>query len=232
MQRFVAGQAAMFSAISHDLRTPLTRMRLRGEFIGDPDQQARLFRDVEEMQTMLAAVRMFLRDNAADEETTRLDLAELLRTIADDYADIGCEVVYSGPLHVEFPGRPVGPRRAFGNLVDNAVKYGVRASIALVWGRNEVTVTIADQGPGIPAEALDGVFAPFQRLGPSRNRHTGGMGLGLTSARAGFRAHGGDVTLANANGGGLLATVMLAVPAGAGVAGEERSAGAVTSWVG
>jgi signal transduction histidine kinase len=212
VQRLVAGQAAMFAAISHDLRTPLTRMRLRGEFIEDRDQQARLFRDIDEVQGMVAAVLTFLRDNAADERTTSLDLAELLRSIADDYADIGSDVAYTGPLHAAFPGRPIGLRRAFGNLVDNAVKYGVRPEMELRCGASDVRVTIADHGPGIPTDSLETVFAPFQRLEPSRNRNTGGMGLGLTAARAVFRAHGGDVTLSIAQGGGLLATVVLPLP--------------------
>jgi len=209
IQSFVAGQAAMFAAISHDLRTPLTRMRLRGEFIDDREQQARLFRDVDEMQTMVSAVLIFLRDNAAAEPTTSLDLTELLRSIADDYADLGGEVSYAGPAHVAFPGRPIGLRRAFGNLVDNAVKYGSRATISLRCLDASVAVTVADDGPGIPDEALETVFAPFRRLEPSRNRNTGGMGLGLGSARACFRAHGGDVTLANSGDGGLEATVVL-----------------------
>jgi signal transduction histidine kinase len=212
VQRLVAGQAAMFAAISHDLRTPLTRMRLRGEFIEDRDQQARLFRDIDEVQGMVAAVLTFLRDNAADERTTSLDLAELLRSIADDYADIGSDMAYTGPLHAAFPGRPIGLRRAFGNLVDNAVKYGVRPEMELRCGASDVRVTIADHGPGIPTDSLETVFAPFQRLEPSRNRNTGGMGLGLTAARAVFRAHGGDVTLSIAQGGGLVATVVLPLP--------------------
>jgi signal transduction histidine kinase len=216
VQRLVAGQAAMFAAISHDLRTPLTRMRLRGEFIEDRDQQARLFRDIDEVQGMVAAVLTFLRDNAADERTTSLDLAELLRSVTDDYADIGSDVAYTGPLHAAFPGRPIGLRRAFANLVDNAVKYGVRPEIELRCGVSDVRITIADHGPGIPADSLETVFAPFQRLEPSRNRNTGGMGLGLTSARAVFRAHGGDVTLSAAKAGGLLATVVLPLPTPAG----------------
>ena len=101
----------------------------------------------------------------------RLDLVELLRSIADDYADIGTEVTYSGPQHLAFPGRPIGLRRAFGNLVDNAVKYGVRPSIDLQRRSNDVKVTITDRGPGIPDGALHDVFTPFQRLEPSRNRH-------------------------------------------------------------
>jgi len=209
IQRLVAGQAAMFAAISHDLRTPLTRLRLRGEFIEDTEQQTRLFRDVDEMEAMVAAVLTFLRDNASGEETTYLDLAELLRSIVDDYADLGTDVAYTGPLHLGFPGRPIGLRRAFGNLVDNAVKYGVQPAINLQLRPDAVIVTITDRGPGIPLASLAAVFMPFRRLEPSRNRNTGGMGLGLTSARAGFRAHGGDVTLSHVVGCGLRATVVL-----------------------
>lgn len=209
IQRFVQGQAAMFAAISHDLRTPLTRMRLRGEFIEDRAQQERLFRDVDEMQAMVDAALAFLRDSAAKEATTSLDLPELLRTIADDHADGGTEVAFAGPDHLAFPGRPAGLKRAFANLVDNAVKYGVRPAISLRVEPGEVVVTVSDEGPGIPDHALEDVFTPFQRVDPSRNRHTGGMGLGLTAARAGLRAHGGDVVLSNRPGGGLAATVTL-----------------------
>ncbi len=209
IKRLMSGQAAMFAAVSHDLRTPLTRMRLRGEFIEDPAQQAKLFHDIDEMHAMVNGVLTFLRDNAADEATTNLDLAELLRSIADDHADLGHLVAYSGPVHLGFPGRPIGLRRAFGNLVDNAVKYGTQARIALDQNGGRVTVMITDRGPGIPAAELEAVFLPFQRLEASRNRDTGGMGLGLTSARAGFRAHGGDVVLSNAVEGGLQATIVL-----------------------
>ena len=209
IQRFVQGQAAMFAAISHDLRTPLTRMRLRGEFIEDRIQQERLFRDVDEMQAMVDAALAFLRDSSAKEATTSLDLPELLRTIADDHADGGTEVAFTGPDHLAFPGRPAGLRRAFANLVDNAVKYGVRPAISLRIEPGEIVVTVSDDGPGIPDHALQAVFMPFQRVDPSRNRHTGGMGLGLTAARAGLRAHGGDVVLSNRPGGGLAATVTL-----------------------
>jgi signal transduction histidine kinase len=209
IQRSMSGQAAVFSAISHDLRSPLTRMRLRGEFIQDPRQQERLFRDIDEMQAMVGSALAFLRDNAAEEETTSLNLPELLRTIADDFADLGTDVAYDGPDQLAFPGRPVGLRRAFGNLVDNAARYGTNPAITLRTEAGEVVITISDDGPGIPEDALEEVFAPFQRLDPSRNRQTGGIGLGLTAARAAFRAHGGDVTLTNKAGGGLQAIIRL-----------------------
>ena len=209
IQQFVAGQAAVFAAISHDLRTPLTRMRLRGEFIEDRQQQAKMFKDVDEMQAMVDAALTFLRDNAAEETTTPLDLAALLRTVVDDHADMGAEVSYSGPDRLPYAGRPAGLRRAFGNLVDNAVKYGRKPAIALRSSADGVTVMVSDKGPGIPPAALEDVFMPFQRVDTSRNRHTGGMGLGLTAARAGFRAHGGDVVLSNRQEGGLLATITL-----------------------
>jgi signal transduction histidine kinase len=124
IQRFVDDRTAMLAAISHDLRTPLTRMRLRGEFVEDEEQRMRLFRDVDEMQTMVDSALAFFRDDFQGEETTTFDFPELLRTIAEDYADQGCEIAYIGTDHVAFRGRPLALKRAFANLVDNAVKYG------------------------------------------------------------------------------------------------------------
>ena len=209
ISRLLSGQISMFAAISHDLRTPLTRMRLRGEFIRDPQQQARLFRDVDEMQHMVDAALAYLRDNAADEGSTNLDLVELLLTIADDHADTGTGIRYEGPDHMAFKGRPNALRRAFGNLVDNACKYGLNPRIEVLEGDCVVRIHVCDDGPGMPVNALEDVFTPFYRIDASRNRNTGGMGLGLGTARAAFRAHGGDVTLANRAGGGLTATVRL-----------------------
>ena len=209
IQRAVAGQAAVFAAISHDIRAPLTRIRLRGEFIQDPQQQVRLFRDVDEMQTMVAAALAFLRDNATGEETTSLDLPELLRTIVDDFSDLGTEVAYAGPDRLAFPGRPVGLKRAFGNLVDNATRYGGKPAIAMWVAAGSIVVDVTDDGEGIPEAMLAKVFTPFQRAQSSRDSNITGMGLGLTAARSAFRAHGGDVVLLNRAEGGLLARVTL-----------------------
>jgi signal transduction histidine kinase len=209
IQKFVAYRTMMLAAISHDLRTPLTRVRLRGELIDDEIQQARLFRDVDEMQTMVDGALAFFRGDANQEATTTFDLAGVLQTIANDYADQGIEIGYVGPAHAVYCGRPFGLKRAFTNLIDNAVKYGTPPEVQLWCREKSVTVAVRDRGPGIPPQALARVFAPFFRLDRSRNRATGGVGLGLTAAQAIISGHGGDITLCNQPGGGLEALVTL-----------------------
>ena len=203
--RFVSDRTEMLAAISHDLRTPLTRMRLRGEFIEDEDQQRRLFQDVDEMQTMVDEALAFFRDNAAQEQSTNFDLAELLRTIIDDFADQGSEVGYDGPDHVVYFGRPFALKRAFTNLIDNALRYARQPAVELSQTPLEVVVSVKDAGQGIPPDQLNRVFAPFYRLEPSRNRSTGGYGLGLGAARTIIRGHGGELELRNRHDGGLVA---------------------------
>jgi signal transduction histidine kinase len=211
IQRFVDDRTAMLAAISHDLRTPLTRMRLRGEFVEDEEQRMRLFRDVDEMQTMVDSALAFFRDDFQGEETTTFDFPELLRTIAEDYADQGCEIAYIGTDHVAFRGRPLALKRAFANLVDNAVKYGRAPELELCCFEQRFVVMVRDSGPGIPPEAAEKVFSPFYRLERSRNRATGGVGLGLTSAQAVIRCHGGDISIRNRPTGGLEVEVALPV---------------------
>ena len=209
IQAFVSDRTAMLAAISHDLRTPLTKMRLRGEFIEDDEQRARLFRDVDEMQAMVGSALAFFRDDLQDEEVTAFDFPELLHTIADDYADQGHPVAYNGVDHLAFRGRPFALKRAFTNLVDNAVKYGRAPELELRCRGDAVFVVVRDSGPGIPATALEAVFEPFFRLERSRNRSTGGVGLGLTSARSVIQSHGGSITLYNRQSGGLELEVTL-----------------------
>jgi signal transduction histidine kinase len=209
LRKFVEDRTMMLAAMSHDLRTPLTKIRLRGEFIEDEDQRARLFRDVDDLQAMADSALSFFRDDYKDEEATVFDFAGLLRTIADDYGDQGMPVFYAGPDRFAFSGRPFSLRRACMNLVDNALKYGNRAELELNCSTQQITVKVRDQGHGIPHHALEQVFAPFFRLEQSRNRTTGGMGLGLTSARAVIRAYGGDIALCNRRGGGLEVSVTL-----------------------
>lgn len=207
--RFVEDRTAMLAAISHDLRTPLTRMRLRAELIDDPVQQRKLFRDVDEMQGMIDAALSFFRDDFAQEPATPFDLPELLKSIVDDYGDQGEAVDYEGPDHASHTGRPHALRRVFANLVDNAIKYGTPPSITLRMTAGEAEVTVRDRGQGIVEEKLEEVFQPFHRLESSRNRGTGGVGLGLTSARSIVRAHGGELTLRNHADSGLEALVVL-----------------------
>ncbi|OQR36623.1 two-component sensor histidine kinase [Pseudomonas sp. Bc-h] len=209
IQHFLNDRTQMLAAISHDLRAPLTRMRLRGEFIEDVEQQSKLFRDVDEMQSMVNSALDFFRDDARLEPATAFDLAELLLTVVDDYKDAGIEVAFVGASRFVYVGRPIGIKRALVNLIDNALKYGHDASLEFHANVHFVEIRVQDRGPGIAPELQDQVFAPFYRIEGSRNKHTGGVGLGLSAARATVLEHGGSLTLRNRPGGGLEVKVAL-----------------------
>lgn len=214
IRRFVADRTQMLAAIGHDLRTPITRLRLRAEFMDDDEQRRKMLSDLDEMEQMIAATLTFARDDAAAEPAAPLDLAALCRTVADEAADARPElaeaIAYDGPERLTVRARPVAMKRAVANLVANALAYGGAARIRL--SRDEaglVRMVVEDDGPGIPEGELEAVFVPFRRLEGSRNRETGGTGLGLTIARNILRAHGGDVVLRNRPEGGLEATASL-----------------------
>ncbi len=209
LQKFLASRITMLAAISHDLRSPLTRIRLRGEYIADEVQQARLFRDVDELQAMVDGALAFFRGDADEEPMTSFDLPGVLETIINDFADQGIQIAYAGPSHVVYRGRPFALKRAMTNLIENAVKYGTPPAIELACQDKTTTIIVRDRGPGIPSDALEHVFPPFYRLEASRNRSTGGVGLGLTAAQGIVRAHGGDIVLSNLPAGGLEALVTL-----------------------
>ncbi|MGY1920398.1 ATP-binding protein [Pseudomonas tolaasii] len=211
LQHFIQDRTQMLAAISHDLRAPLTRLRLRGEFIEDIDQQQRLFRDVDEMQAMINTALEFFRDDARLEQATQLDLAELLQTLIDDYRDQNIDISFRGPPRLVYCGRPLGLKRVITNLVENAIHYGTAPEIELLYIPGEVVIHVLDRGPGIPAEHREQVFLPFYRLEGSRNKSTGGVGLGLSTARAIVLEHGGTLTLAERQGGGLVAVIVLPV---------------------
>ncbi|MDY0832235.1 ATP-binding protein [Pseudomonas sp. SED1] len=211
LQHFIQDRTQMLAAISHDLRAPLTRLRLRGEFIEDADQQHRLFRDVDEMQAMINTALEFFRDDARLEQATQLDLAELLQTLIDDYRDQSIDITFNGPPRLVYFGRPLGLKRVMTNLMDNAIHYGLAPEIELQHSPGQVTVRVLDRGPGIPQEQHEQVFLPFFRLEGSRNKGTGGVGLGLSTARAIVLEHGGTLTLENRPCGGLAAVVVLPV---------------------
>ena len=214
ISRFVSDRTFLLTAIGHDLRTPITRLRLRAEFIDDDELRTKFLADLEELDGMVAATLAFGRDTADQEPAVPLDLAALLRTVLDEATDAWPDDAeafqYSGPPHLTFHGRLLMLKRAFANLIGNARKYGGAARVLMsAPADGQITVTIEDDGPGVPPDQLERVFDPFYRVEGSRNRETGGTGLGLPIARNIFRAHGGDVVLANRAGGGARAVVTL-----------------------
>jgi signal transduction histidine kinase len=215
IRRFVDDRTFLLTAIGHDLRTPITRLRLRAEFMEDDDQRRRMLADLDELEAMVNATLAFGRDATASEPAVAVDLAALVNTVLTEAGDARPElpaaaVAYAGPDHLAVTARPVALKRALTNLVANALNYGGSARVRLLPPEaGQVVLHVDDDGPGIPPAELERVFLPFQRLEPSRNRETGGMGLGLPITRNIARAHGGDVTLQNRADGGLRATLIL-----------------------
>jgi len=210
IRRFVEDRTQMIAAISHDLGTPITRMRLRSEFVEDPEQREKMLADLDDMEKMVFSVLSFARDEAAQEPQKSVDLRTLLQRVSDDAGDAGHMVAFeAGNDAVPYNCRPVAMRRAIGNLIDNAAAYGQRARLSLDGDEKYLAITIDDDGPGINPDHREEVFKPFHRLEGSRNRETGGTGLGMTVARTIIRAHGGDVTLENRPEGGLRVKVLL-----------------------
>jgi signal transduction histidine kinase len=209
LQRFVQDRTRMLAAISHDLRTPITSLRLRAEFVEDDEMRAKILETLDEMQRMTEATLAFAREEAAREDTRTVDLGALIESLCDDLAEMGLDVAFAGADKTPYPCRPVGLKRAIRNLVENAVAYGERARVALERRADEFAIVIDDDGPGISEADFERVFAPFVRLEESRSQETGGIGLGMAIARSIVRGHGGDIGLANREGGGLRVTVRL-----------------------
>lgn len=214
IRNFVKDRTDMLAAIGHDLRTPITRLRLRAEFMDDDEQRDKMLADLAEMEAMISATLAFARDDATTERARALDLAALLRTILDDAADASTlpaeRITYRGPEHLVVKVRPIALKRALTNLIANALNYGGAAYVTLhAPAGGVVRIDIDDEGPGLPADQIERMFMPFQRMESSRNRETGGTGLGLPITRNILRAHGGDVVLSNRAEGGLRAMVTL-----------------------
>ena len=209
LRRFVRDRTQMLAAISHDLRTPLTRMRLRAEFVDDEEQRSKMLHDIGEMESMISATLAFARDDATREPRREEDLDELVDNLCQSLGETGHDVAYEAVGPVAIRCSPMALKRALGNLLENATKYGQRARTKLIQGAGQVAIEIDDDGPGIPEDMQEAVFQPFFRLETSRNRDTGGVGLGLSVARTIIHGHGGELTLANRPEGGLRATVIL-----------------------
>ncbi len=214
IRSFVDDRTFLLTAIGHDLRTPITRLKLRSEFIDDDELRDRFLADLDELEAMVSATLAFGRDALDREPMAAVDLGALLRTVLDEAGDArpGCadRLGWTGPPRLVVQASPIALKRAFANLIGNAVAYAGGAQVSAgAAGDGVLTVLVDDDGPGIPAELLERVFEPFHRGEPSRSRETGGTGLGLPIARNILRAHGGDVVLRRRDGGGLRAVVTL-----------------------
>jgi signal transduction histidine kinase len=205
----IDARTRMLAAISHDLRTPITRLRLRAEFIEDEDQRDRTMADLTEMEEMVASVLSFARDDARDEARETVDLAALLQSVCDDLADSGRDCQFSEAPGTPYECRPLSLRRAITNLANNAVAYGMRARVSLVEEPGRIVIRIDDDGPGVPEEEMARIFEPFFRMERSRSRETGGTGIGLYIVQTVAHAHGGEVRLSNRKEGGLRAELLL-----------------------
>ncbi|MGZ3367427.1 MAG: ATP-binding protein [Caulobacteraceae bacterium] len=210
LRRYVDDRTSMVAAIAHDLRTPLTRLRFRIEAAPE-EAQAKMTADIDQMEAMIAATLTFVRDAQAVPTRTRLELSSLLESIVDDMAETGADVSVQKAEKVVIDADSLALRRLITNLIENAIKYGARARCTLSVHDRLAEIDIEDDGPGVPTPELNRVFDPFYRREPSRNRQTGGIGLGLSVARSIARAHGGDVALQNRPQGGLRAKVTLPV---------------------
>lgn len=212
VKRLVDDRTLMLAAISHDLKTPLTRTQLRVEDIDNAELRQSIDADLAEMRAMIDSSLDFIKGDRAGEQVRNVELTAILESIRDDLNDMGHSVHLNAERKVVMRGRHLALKRALGNLVTNAVNFASRVEVAVQHRHLEIIVTIDDDGPGIPDDQREAVFAPFFRLEASRNRATGGTGLGLTVARSIVRGHGGDVTLHDSPLGGLRAIVRL--PAG------------------
>ena len=211
LRRLIESRTQMLAALSHDLRTPLTLLRLRTEEVADADERDKMLATIGEMDEMIGTTLAFARDEVHAEPRRKVDIAALLASVVDDMADAGLPVTMTPAAPLIHDCQPGALKRALTNLLDNAVKYGKRAQAAIATVGNAIEIAIDDDGPGIPEAELARVFQPFYRVEDSRSRDTGGTGLGLAIAQSIVQAHGGELTLANRTGGGLRACIRLPV---------------------
>lgn len=206
IRRLVEDRTQMLAAMGHDLRTPVTRLRLRAEFIEEKAARAAMLRDISQMEAMIEAALSFLRDGPAGKPAGALDAGVEMQTICDEFADLGRSVRYEGPAHLAVVARPDGLRRAVTNLVENALRHGAAVTLRLRVEGRDIVIEVEDDGPGIPDDRKSEMLKPFVRGEAARNmNHATGFGLGLPIARAVAEAHGGTLTLHDRAPHGLVA---------------------------
>ena len=211
LTRFVQDRTRMLAAITHDLRTPITSLRIRAEMIEDDEMREKILETLAEMQNLTEAALDFARQEASMEETRTIDLISLVDSLCQDLSDIGQDVSFvTGEIErIPYDCHPLALKRAFRNVIENAVRYGEKAEVGVVSSATDVCVQIIDNGPGISAEDQDRIFEPFVRLESSRSRETGGIGLGLAIARTIIRSHGGDIKVSSGDGDGAIFSLCL-----------------------
>jgi signal transduction histidine kinase len=209
LRGLIENRTRMLAAISHDLRTPLTLLRLRTEAVENQQERDKMLATIAEMDSLIGVTLQFARDEAKAEQQRPTDVAALVQSIADDMADAGLPVQMQAAEPTVYDCRPDALKRAIRNLLDNAVKYGKAARVSLQTTPKAIDIIVDDDGPGIPAQELSRVFDPFYRLEESRSRETGGVGLGLAIAQSIVQAHRGELVLSNRPAGGLRAQISL-----------------------
>jgi signal transduction histidine kinase len=209
LQGYIRDRTRVLAAMSHDLKTPITRLRLRAELLDDPEQRKRFTRDLDDMESMVGSTLDFLRGLESGEAVKPVDIMALLESLQADLAETGGEVTIKGVAAAPYPGKPQALKRCLGNLLENAIKYGRRAHVVVEDEAARLRIRIQDEGPGLPADEVERVFEPFYRAEQSRSRETGGTGLGLTIARNVAENHGGTLQLNNRPGAGLEACLTL-----------------------
>jgi len=208
LHRYLDSRSRVLAAMSHDLKTPLTRLRLQVETLDDPAIQARFSRQLDEMESMVHGALALFRGLDDSEAFAPLDIDAMLATLKSEFAEMGAEVTVEGRASRSILGKPQALRRCLTNLIANAIKFGSRANVGVEDGP-ALIVRVLDEGPGVPDQELERVFEPFYRLESSRNRDTGGTGLGLSIARDVAQAHGGTLILRNLPVRGLEAVLTL-----------------------
>lgn len=214
LSRYLDSRTRVLAAMSHDLRTPLTRLHLRAESIEDEALRERFTADLDEMTRMVNSALAMFRSLNDDEPAVTIDVNKLLSDLQREFAEAGHRIQIEGRAERGFVGRSLALKRCLNNLIGNAVRYGKDCCVQVADGPTALTLHVVDSGPGVPAEDLERVFEPFYRLEASRNRETGGAGLGLSIARDIAQAHGGTLSLGNRPTGGLKATLVLPHSAG------------------
>lgn len=210
IDRFVGERMQMLAALSHDLRTPITTLRLRAELMEDETERDRFLATLDELQAMTEEVLNFVRAETSTETTVTLDTRKVLNDVADEFREAGASITIT-PFEDtgSVRGRVTAMKRALRNLISNAVRHGTNVELAVHAKNGILTIEVCDDGPGIPTDELERAFDPFVRLDPARGKDTGGVGLGLSIARSIARAHGGTLTLSNRPQGGLCAALSL-----------------------